>query len=311
MRRYVRHGVLTQLAVFEAVARHSSFTHAGEELHMAQPTVSLHIKKLCDTMALPLFETIGRRLCLTAAGREVHAAAQDIFRRIAELDARLAMLRTASSGDLRIAVSTTGKYFAPRLLADFWRAHPDVHISLLVLNRQHLLSRLQANADDLYIFSNPPEQEAMILHTLLANPMELYASAHHPLARRRHLKFEDIASEPFLMREPGSGTRLVAETYYAQHDARPNVRMELGSNEAIKQAIIAGLGISLLSRHTVGNATRGKGLVALQVEGLPIQRYWYLAYPESNRLSPVAQAFVEQVTGMTGTDRPTTLPHAA
>lgn len=300
LRRYIRHGMLTQLAVFEAVVRHASFTRAGEALYMAQPTVSLHIKKLSDALELPLLEIAGRRPCPTAAGREVYAATLDIFRRLAELDARLAMLRSASSGDLRIAVSTTGKYFVPRLLAEFWRNHPDVRISLLVLNRQHLLDRLQADADDLYIFSNPPEGTDMVLHTLCANPMEIYAGADHPLAGRHSLKFADIANEPFLMREPGSGTRLVAETFYAQYGATPNVRMEFGSNEAIKQAIIAGMGISLLSRHTVG-AGATKQLVALDVEHLPIRRYWYLAYPEDRQLPAIARAFVAEVM-RTGTD---------
>lgn len=293
LRRYFRHGTLTQLAVFEAVARHNSYTRAAEELHMAQPTVSVQMKKLSDTVGLPLLEMIGRRVHLTEAGRELHAACQDIFDRIADVETRLAGLRSASAGQLRLAVSTTGMHFAPRLLAQFAQQHVGMDISLAVLNRQNLLQRLAANADDFYIFSNPPEDMDVVMHTLLPNPLEIYARADHPLARRKRLRFADIAAEPFLMREAGSGTRMVAEELFAQHRLAPNVHMELGSNEAIKQAILGGLGLSLLSRQTIGPAAQHEGLVALDVQGLPVQRYWYLVYPEGRLLSPAAQAFLD------------------
>lgn len=295
-RRYLRHGTLTQLAALEAVARHASFTRAAEELHMAQPTVSLHVKKLSELIGLPLLETTDRRPQCTAAGHEVCAATRDIFRALAHLHTRLAMLRSPAAGELHVAISTTAKYFVPHLLSSFWRSHPRVRISLSVMNREQLLGRMTEGLDDLYVLSNPPEGAALSLHTLLANPMELYAGADHPLAGHRRLQFSDVAGEPFLMREQGSGTRLVAEQWFAEQHARPVVRMELGSNEAIKQAVIAGLGVALLSGHTVGAANRRAGLVALHVTGLPIMRYWYLAYPENRPLTPVAQAFVAHST---------------
>jgi DNA-binding transcriptional LysR family regulator len=173
------------------------------------------------------------------------------------------------------------------------------------MNREQLLGRLAEGLDDLYVLSNPPEDTPLALHTLVPNPMEIYAAAGHPLAGRRRLRQTEVADEPFLMREPGSGTRLVAERWFAAQGMRPVVRMEMGSNEAIKQAVVSGLGLALLSRHTVGAADRRDGLVALHVEGLPILRYWYLAYPENRPLSRIAQAFVADAT------RPETLAQLA
>jgi DNA-binding transcriptional LysR family regulator len=294
LRRYFRHGTLTQLSVFEAVARLRSFTRAAEELHMAQPTVSVQVKKLSQTIGLPLFEIIGRRVHMTDAGRELYAACQDIFGKIAEVEHRLSGMRSASAGSLRIAVTTTGKYFAPQLLAKFVERFPGIEISLNVLNRQSLLHRLSANLDDFYIFSNPPEDIDVVMHTLLPNPIEVYAPASHPLAGRRQVGFKEIAGEPFLMREAGSGTRMVAEAMFAQHHVKPRIRMELGSNEAIKQAILGGLGLSILSRHTMAGS-RSDGIVALDVEGFPVQRWWYLVYPEGKQLSATSQAFLDHV----------------
>lgn len=296
LRRYFRHGTLTQLSVFEAVARHSSFTRAAEEVHMAQPTVSVQMKKLAETIGLPLFEMVGKKVQMTAAGRELYVACQDIFLRLEEVEERIARLRKPGGGSLRIAVSTTAKYFAPRMVAKFWERFPGVEISLTVLNRQNLLNRLATGVDDLYVFSNPPEDIDVVLHTLLPNPMYLYAAETHPLAGRRHIDFATVAREPFIMREAGSGTRVVAEALFESQGATPNVRLELGSNEGIKQAILGGLGISLLCQHVMGAGTQHEGLVALDVEGLPLQRWWYLVYPEGKALSPLAQSFVEEVT---------------
>lgn len=295
LRRYFKHGTLTQLSVFEAVARLRSFTRAAEELHMAQPTVSVQVKKLSETIGLPLFEIIGRRVHMTEAGRELYAAVQDIFGKIGEVEQRLAAMRSASAGSLRIAVTTTGKYFAPRLLAQFVERYPGIEVSLNVLNRQSLLNRLAGNLDDFYIFSNPPEDIDVVMHTLLPNPVEVYARADHPLAGRKGVPFRELAGEPFLMREAGSGTRMVAESMFSQHHIKPRIRMELGSNEAIKQAIVGGLGLSILSRHTMTGAAHQEGIVALDVEGFPVQRWWYLVHAEGKQLSATGKAFLEHV----------------
>jgi DNA-binding transcriptional LysR family regulator len=295
LRRYFRHGTLTQLSVFEAVARNSSFTRAAEELHMAQPTVSVQVKKLAETIGLPLFKMVGKRVQMTAAGRELYAACQDIFLNIAAVEERLARLRAPDTEILRLAVSTTAKYFAPRVLAKFLERLPGAEASLTVLNRDQLLNRFAGKLDDFYVFSNPPEELEVVTHPLLPNPTSIYARADHPLAARRGLQFSDVANEPFILREAGSGTRLVTEQLFESHGRAPNVRMELGSNEAIKQAILGGLGVSVLSQHTMGPGTLHDGIVALDVAGFPLRRWWYLVYPDDRRLSSTAHAFLEFV----------------
>lgn len=293
LRRYIKHGTLHQLAVFEAVARLGSFTRAGQELHMAQPTVSVQVKKLAATVGLALFEQSGRKVRLTEAGRELYALCQDIFDRILEVEGRLASLRTRSGAKLRIAVSTTGKYFAPRLIGKFWEAHPGVEVSLSVMSRQHLLHRLEAELDDLYVMSDPPEALAAVVHTLMPNPLYVYARDDHPLAGRRGLALADLAREPLLLREPGSGTRIACDDIFARNGMMPSARLELDSNEAIKQAIVAGLGIAILSRHAVALETRKGHVVQLDVQGFPVVRHWYLVHPETRPLAPGAQLFVE------------------
>jgi DNA-binding transcriptional LysR family regulator len=293
LKRYIKHGTLTQLAVFEAVARLGSFTRAGEELHMAQPTVSVQVKKLATTVGLPLFEQTGRKITLTEAGRELYALCQSIFDRIMEVEGRLAGLRTRSGARLRIAVSTTGKYFAPRLIGKFWEAHPGVEVSLSVMNRQLLLHRLESELDDLYVLSDPPAVLGAVAHTLMPNPLYVYARDDHPLAQRRGVSLAEVVREPLLLREPGSGTRLACEEIFAAHGVQPEARLELDSNEAIKQSIVAGLGVAILSRHAVGLETRRGHLVQLDVEGFPVMRHWYLVHAESRPLAPMAQRFVE------------------
>ena len=295
IRRYLKHGTLPQLSVFEAVARLGSFTRAAEELYMAQPTVSVQIKKLGESIGLPLFEQVGRKVHLTDAGRILYAACEEIFASLARVEDKFADLRGMNSGRLRLAVSTTGKYFAPRMLAAFVQKHPGVEVALQIHNRQALIERLNANADDLYIFANPPQDVDVVKQMILPNPTVAFAHVDHPLAQERHIPFARFAAEPFLIREPGSGTRMIAQQFFDRHHAKPNVRMELGSNEAIKQAILAGLGVSIMSRYTLGLDTENNRLAVLDVKGLPIEGHWYFVYPVGKQITLVAQSFMEFV----------------
>ena len=295
VRRFLRHGMLPQLAVFEAVARHGSFTRAAEELHLAQPTVSTQVRKLSDTLGLPLFEQIGKKIHLTAAGAALQAGCRDLFAAFGRIENSLADLRGLEGGRLRLAVSTTGKYFAPRLLAAFVGRYPKVEVFLQIHNREGLIDRLVRNEDDLYIFANPPTEQEVVCQPILPNPMVIFARIDHPLAGRRKIPFSALAQEPFLMREPGSGTRLVAYELFDRHGIEPRVRMELSTNEAIKQAILAGLGISLLSRYTLGLDSEQRELAMLDVEGLPVERQWQFVYPVGKQISPAARAFMDFV----------------
>jgi len=297
MRRYFKHGVLPQLLVFDAVARHGSFTRAGEELYLAQPTVSVQLKKLSDTVGLPLVEQIGKRTHLTEAGKELHLAVEELRRVFASVEEKFTALRDPDTGRLRVAIGTTAKYFAPRLLGRYCELHPKVQVAMRVANRERLLERMAANADDVYILSHPPADADLELHKLLPNRLWVYAREDHPLAGRRRIPLAEIAAQPLLMRELGSGTRLMAQSLFEAHRLQPNVRMEIESGEAIRQAIHGGLGIAVLSEHTMGSGLGepgDTGLVALDVEHFPIDGWWYLAYPSGKRLSPTAKVFVEQ-----------------
>jgi DNA-binding transcriptional LysR family regulator len=293
IRRYIRHGLLPQLAVFEAVVRLGSFTRAAEELHLAQPTVSVQVKKLINTVGSPLLEQVGKRIDLTETGRALYTACQEIFETLQRVEDALASMRGLDSGRLQLAVSTTGKYFAPRLLAAFVQQHPGINVSLQIHHRETLTERLSRNLDDLYIFANPPDEVEVVTQRILPNPMVVFARADHPLVGQKNIPFERFAQEPFLMREPGSGTRIVAQRIFDEHGMQPKVRMELSTNEAVKQAILAGLGVSILSRYTLGLDVDQDQLVVLDVEGFPVEGHWYFVYPVGKKLSTASQAFME------------------
>lgn len=295
VQRYLKHGSLPQLVVFEACARLGSFTGAAEELHMAQPTVSTQMRKLTETIGLPLFEQIGKRFYLTDAGKLLNDACLGIFRTVEGLEHQLEDLRGLNAGSLRLAVSTPGKYFAPRLLAAFVQRHKGIEVALEIHNRRVLIDRLSANLDDLYIMANPPSDLSIVRQAILPNPMVFFAHANHPLAQVRNIPLARLADEPFLMREPGSGTRMVVEALFAKAGVEPRVRMELSANESIKQAILAGLGISFMSRYTLGLDSDHAELVTLDVAGLPLESQWYFVYPVGKQISTVARTFMDFV----------------
>jgi DNA-binding transcriptional LysR family regulator len=293
IRRYFRHGTMHQLIVFEAVARLGNFTHAADELHIAQPTASVQMKKLAETIGLPLFEQVGNRAHLTEAGRELQKTCREIFQALNNVEDRLCSIRGLESGRLWLAVSTTGKHFAARLLTHFVQKHPGIDVSLQIHNREALLRRLADDLDDLYVFADPPGEVDVVVQRILPNPLVVFARSDHALAREKRIAFARLAREPFLMREPGSGTRKASEEVFARHGCHPRVRMELSSNEAIKEAILAGLGVSILSRYTLGPDVEQDQLVALDVEGFPLECHWYFVYPVGKQLPVAAQAFME------------------
>lgn len=291
--RYLRHGTLPQLRVFEASARLGSFARAAEELHMAPPTASVQIRKLTDTLGVPLFEQVGRRIYLTEAGQRLYASCTDVFRVFSELETSLDNLRGVTAGHLRLAASSTAKYFAPRLLGGFLERHAGVEISLQIHNRRALIERLDNNEDDLYLLAHPPADRELIVQAILPNPFVVLARSDHPLRRESAIPFARFAEEPFLMREPGSGTRMTALKLFEQHGLVPRTRMELSTNEAIREAILAGLGVSILSRHTLGLEKETPDIICLDVEGFPVENYWHFVYPVGKQLSAAAQAFMQ------------------
>lgn len=289
----MKNATLHQLKVFEAVARHSSFTRAAEELFLTQPTVSMQVKQLAKAVGLPLFEQVGKRLYLTEAGKELYTTCREIFDRLSQFEISIADLKGLKQGTLRLAVVTTAKYVIPRLLGPFCQRYPGIDVSIMVTNHERILENMADNRHDLYILSQPPEDLDVAVHPFLENPLVVLARRNHPLAQEKNIPLKRLAEEPFIMREPGSGTRKSIQKLFDEHALSLNVKLDLGSNEAIKQAIAGGLGVSVLSLHTLALEGTDSPLTILDVEGFPIQRYWYIVYPAGKQLSVIAQAFFD------------------
>ncbi|OIR15463.1 HTH-type transcriptional activator CmpR [mine drainage metagenome] len=289
----MKNATLRQLKVFESVARNLSYTRAAEELYLTQPTVSIQIKQLTDIVGLPLLEQIGKRIYLTDSGRELLKVCREIFEGLSRFEMLVSDMKGVKAGKLRLAVITTAKYFVPRLLGLFCQRFPGIDVSLKVTNRERVLQRMADNQDDIYVLGTPPEDMDIEVEPFLENPLVVLAPGNHPLAAEKNISLQRLADEPFLIREPGSGIRLATEQFFAERGLKLKVRMELGSNEAIKQAVVGGLGIAVLSAHTLTLDHNSEELAILDVQGFPIQRHWYLAYPKDKQLSVVALAFLE------------------
>jgi len=289
----MKNATLRQLKVFEAVARNLSFTRAAEELYLTQPTVSIQIKQLTDIVGQPLLEQVGKRIFLTDAGRELLKVCREIFEGLDRFEMLMSDMKGVKAGKLRLAVITTAKYFVPRLLGVFCQRYPGIDVTLKVTNRERVLQRMAENQDDLYVLGQPPEQVDVVFEPFLENPLVVLAPGNHPLAGKKNISPQRLTEEQFLMREPGSGIRLATEEFFAGRGLKLKVRMELGSNEAIKQAVAGGLGLAVLSVHTLALERNINELAILDVQGFPIRRHWYLVYPRDKQLSVVARAFLE------------------
>lgn len=295
----IRHATLRQLQVFETIVRLGSFTRAAEELFLTQPTVSMQIKKLASVVGLPLFEQIGRNVQPTEVGLELYQACRDIFKTLSNLEMKISDLKGIKRGRLRLGAITNAKYFVPEVLGQFSSLYPGIEVALKVTNRDRIIERMRNNEDDLFIMGQaPPDDFAVETLPIAPNPLVVLAPQNHPLVGQKNIPLARIIEEPFLLREPGSGTRDATLRLFSEHGLRPKVRMELGSNEAIKHAIVGGLGISVLSLHTLTiEGTKGP-IAILDVEGFPVLRQWYLVYPKGKELSLVARAFMDFIVGL-------------
>ncbi|MDP2027398.1 LysR family transcriptional regulator [Sulfuriferula sp.] len=290
------HTTFRQLEIFEAIARLSSFTRASEELFLTQPTVSMQMKKLTETVGVALIEQVGKKIHLTPDGQQLALATREIFGILDRYTMSVAERQGLKQGQLRLMAITTASYFAPRLLGEFARLYPGIDVSLRVTNKEQVLASIADNLDDLYFLGQPPDDIDVVATPIMDNPIEVLAAPDHPLAHKKNLTLERLAQEPWLMREKGSGTRNAIERRFAEHGITIRPRMELGSNEAIKQAILAGLGISAVSRHALTLNQPGQFAV-LDVQGFPILRHWYAVYPAGRQLSVVARAFLDYLLG--------------
>lgn len=283
---------LHQLAIFDALARHGNMTRAAAELHMTTPALSIQVRQLAEHLGAPLHENLGRRLYLTEAGERVEIAAREVLDRLDRLGSELADLQGLEQGRLRLTITTTAKYLVPRLLGEFCRQHPGIEVALEVLNREQCIRRLSDNRDDLYIMGSPPEDLVLSATAFMHNPLVVIAPADSPLAGERSIDPHRLAAEPFIMRERGSGTRRAVERFFSDHGITLRTRMTLGSNEAVKQAVAAGLGIAVLSGHTLSLDRASGAFAQLDVSGFPLMREWYAIHPKGKQLSPVVSAFL-------------------
>ena len=280
-----------QLKLFLALADSGSVTGAARIMHVTQPTASMQLRELADSVGLPLFEVVARRVHLTEAGLELARAARAMADEWDAFEQYVDGVQGLTRGKLKVAVVSTAKYFIPRLLGTFCARYPDIEVSLEVLNRDGVVRRLEANLDDLYIMSRPPTNIDIRDEIFMPNPLMLVAPAGHRLSGPRAPGFDDLRTERFILREQGSGTRMATDEYFRGQKFRPDIRLELGSNEAIKQAVAGGLGLAVLSAHALGQTPGQDGVVLLDVPGFPIESSWHIVHRNGKRLSPIAAAF--------------------
>ena len=287
----MRQPSLRQLRAFVEVARASGIGRAAQALHLTQPAVSMQIRDLEAAVGLPLFERMGKGMRLTTTGEYLLVYARRIFATLKEAEDTIARLRGLKGGRVVIGMVSTADHFLPRLLARFRGEHPGVEIRLQVGNRESLVQALLGNDVDLAVMGRPPEALAARAEPFAAHPLGIVASPSHPFARRRGLAVSALAQEPFIVREAGSGTRAAMEAFFEEHRVTPTVTMEMTSNETIKQAVLADMGLAFLSLHTVAQELEAGQLAVLDVAGLPVVRRWHLVHLSSRPLSPAAEAF--------------------
>ena len=283
-----------QLQVFERIARSQNFSHAARDLHLTQPTVSVQMAQLQAIVGTPLFYPVGKKMQLTEAGEVVLATARSVLDGLEAMRARLLALKGLDAGRLRLAVATSAKFFAPRILGHFLQQHPAIEPSLTVTQRDVLLARMRDNLDDLYVFSVPPSAPDLAVEPFMSNDLVAIAAHDHPLAQRRGaISVAELCRYPFLQRESGAGTRILIERFFAEAGITVKPRMELGSNFAIEQAVATGVGVSIVSRTMLDGLHLGDEIRVLNVRGLPLRGHWYLVYLKTKAELPVVKSFRE------------------
>ncbi|PKO41014.1 MAG: LysR family transcriptional regulator [Betaproteobacteria bacterium HGW-Betaproteobacteria-4] len=290
---FIRTLTLRQLQIFVVAARHLSYARAAEELHLTPPAVSMQLKQLEDNVGLPLFERLGRGVALTAAGELLVHHALRVLGEIKDAEANLLAMLGAETGQLSVGLVSTAKYFMPRLLARFAQLHPGIEVQFSVGNRESLLQKLQDNAIDLAVMGRIPTEIDAHAEPMASHPYVLIGPADHPLRAARRFDLHELRQETFLLREEGSGSRRVAEEMFKNHLFTPPRTISMGSNETIKQAVMAGMGIALISLHTLPLELKTGEVSVLDAIGTPIERTWYVVHMNAKRLLPAGQRFRE------------------
>lgn len=284
-----------QLRLFQALAEKGSVSAAAKAMHVTQPTASMQLKDISETVGVPLYEVIGKKVFLTDTGVALANTAREMMRTWESFEQGVDATKGMTKGRLRIAVVSTAKYFMPRLVGSFCKRYPSIDLSLEILNRDGVSERLRHNKDDLYIMSQPPDDVKLYDQVFMPNPIVLIAASSHPLTKQAKVTLSDLKSQRFILREPGSGTRMAADGFFRKKRFQPDIRLELGSNEAVKEAVAGGLGVGVISMHALHGHQREHGAAVVNVQGFPIASAWHLVHPEAKNLSPVATAFKQHV----------------
>ncbi len=286
------HITIRQLKVFEAVASQLSYTKAAAELHLTQPAVSMQIKQLEGAVGLPLFEVFGKKVYLTHAGNVFLVHARRLLEQLRLAAEEMDTIKGIDGGSIKVSIASTVNYFAARLVAKFCQIHDMVRFSLEVTNRKTLLERLEQNQPDIVLMGQPPSDLDVVAEPFMTNPLIVIASTSHPLlASKKPVSVKQLSAERIILREPGSGTRDAVERFFMDKEISPVSQTVMTSNEAIKQTVEAGLGVAIVSIHTVELELAVGRIARLDVQGFPINRKWYVAHRTQKQLSATAQAF--------------------
>ena len=280
-----------QLKLFLALADTGSVSAAAKAMHVTQPTASMQLKEITLAVGLPLYEVISKKIYLTETGRDLAKTARDMLGCWDVFAQNVDATRGLTRGKLKVAVVSTAKYFMPRLIGGFCKKYPDIDVSLEILNRDGVVKRMRDNLDDLYIMSQPPVDIDLADEVFMVNPLVPIAATRDPFSRQKAIALSALADKRFILREKGSGTRMSADRHFQKHKFRPDIRMELGSNEAIKEAVAGGLGIGVVSKHALHGLTKEHGVAIIDIKGFPVMTHWHIVHPAKKQLAPIAQAF--------------------
>ena len=284
-----------QLKLFLALAETGSVTAAARATHVTQPTASMQLRELTEAVGLPLYEVVSRKVQLTDIGVELAKTVRAMSSQWSAFEQVVDGARGLTRGRLRVAVVSTAKYFMPRLIGAFCKRHPAIDVSIEILNRDGVVARLREDMDDLYIMSTPPLDLQLDDVVFMSNPLVVIAPSTDALVRRGQLELSALASQRFILREKGSGTRMAVDQHFKRVRFHPKVRLELGSNEAIKEAVAGGLGLGVISSHALHGRAREHGVSVLSVAGFPVPSQWHIVHPAARSLSPIAAAFKAQL----------------
>jgi DNA-binding transcriptional LysR family regulator len=273
------------------LAETGSVSAAAKVMHVTQPTASMQLKEISASVGLPLYEVIGKKIFLTETGKALAVTARDITQSLASFEQLTHATKGIAKGHLRIAVVSTAKYFMPRLIGSFCKRYPMIDVSLEILNRDGVLGRLRQNTDDLYIMSMPPDDVVLIDEVLMPNPIVVIAASADPLAKQHNVSLNDLKNRRFILREPGSGTRMAADQHFRKKKFRADIRLALGSNEAVKESVAGGLGIGVISQYALHGHQKEHGVRVIDVDEFPLKSSWHLVHLAAKNLSPIALAF--------------------